>query len=94
MLGNGGQMLVKKELEGEVICVHKERASPQVWAPMAHRLDEVYELAFVCRQLRMAWRNQAAEEGDGPSVLVQHCSEARRMHHTPLVLWSMHVAVP
>jgi hypothetical protein len=40
MLGNRGQPLIQEEFQADMIRANDECATPKVWTPVAHRLDQ------------------------------------------------------
>jgi hypothetical protein len=69
--------LIQKKSQAAVVGADDERTTPEVRAPVAHRLDEPDELALIRRQLGVSRGDGPAEECDWPGALVKYSSDPR-----------------
>ena len=64
------ETLIQEVLETAMVCPYDELRRPQVGPPVAHGLHESNELALICCQLGVLWRDGVAEEGYWPMPLM------------------------
>jgi hypothetical protein len=77
VLGHRREALVQQVLQAKVVGADDEVAAPQVWLPMPDCLDHTYELALICRELKVTGSEWPAEECQGPCTLVKDRAEPR-----------------
>jgi hypothetical protein len=77
VLGHRREALVKQILEAEVVGADDEVAAPQVRSPVPNHLDHTYELALICRELKVTGSEWLAEECQESGTLVKDRAEPR-----------------
>jgi hypothetical protein len=75
VLGHRREALVKQVLQAEVVGADDEVTALQVRPPLPDCLDHTYELALICRELKVTTSEWPAEECQGPDTLVKDRAE-------------------
>jgi len=78
VLGNGGQPLIQKKLEAEMVSTYQKAAAPKIWPLVADGQHQSNQLLLICRQGLMSRGSRTAEEGDGVLVLEENGPKAMR----------------
>jgi hypothetical protein len=77
MLRDGGQALVEQVLQRVVVHADNEWASPQIWSPVVHGVDEANQFSLVRHQLGVARRHGSTEECNWSGPLMKDDTNAR-----------------